>query len=441
VSHSQLFEYHDQINEPLCPTLLSELDQHARQVGGKIGLSLATGAPPFRYYKFHDYAAFAASRACPPDAGGCATGNEIYSPLFFHAHELAHDYVFRAWGGWSTGFLNEGEAVALSCQPLRFVAPTDRPIDVVNSVGWRELLDLSAANSKERDGYVAAGYLVTYLVAHYGWQRLAELHRRVAPGITATDFDRTFSEVFPIAMDQAWSSALDTAGAQPCFKDWLCSATPMTTGEDAPLGCDGQMHKSVTVTDQAGVELSISGGNGEITLVGGCSDAAPSWIELTGAFSTRATHWVNLKPGTYTIADLIATGGPADVVFGGYLPGGFLGSSCATAGAITLDANGDTYVDLLPGVASGWMNIVGGGGQAYVVSNYGISAGPGGALEICDGCAATATCVPLSENSMSTVALGEHAVLHLQNAIVDSGVSGPADPPPYLAFFRQRSGL
>jgi len=38
VSRSQFFEYHDEVDEPLCPTLLSMLDQHVQQIGGKIGL-------------------------------------------------------------------------------------------------------------------------------------------------------------------------------------------------------------------------------------------------------------------------------------------------------------------------------------------------------------------------------------------------------------------
>ena len=48
VSRSELFEYHDQVDEALCPTLLSQLDQHARQIGGLIGLAPKPSDPPFR---------------------------------------------------------------------------------------------------------------------------------------------------------------------------------------------------------------------------------------------------------------------------------------------------------------------------------------------------------------------------------------------------------
>src|SRR5262245_47710699 len=96
VSRSQFFEYHDQVDEALCPTLLARLDQHAQLMGGKIGLSLDSG-DPYRYYKFRDEAAFVAGAgACADYAGGCALGDVVYSTKYFHAHEQAHDYTFRA---------------------------------------------------------------------------------------------------------------------------------------------------------------------------------------------------------------------------------------------------------------------------------------------------------------------------------------------------------
>jgi hypothetical protein len=100
VSRSRFFEYHTQVQEPLCPTLLAWLDRHAEVIGGKIGLALDPD-DPYRYYKFRDAAAFAADSAgCPPENGACALGDAVYSSTPFHAHEQAHDYVFRAWGGW-----------------------------------------------------------------------------------------------------------------------------------------------------------------------------------------------------------------------------------------------------------------------------------------------------------------------------------------------------
>ena len=64
--------------------------------------------------------------------------------------------------------------------------------------------------------------------------------------------EREFAEVYPLSMDQAWSEALGTPGAAPCQKDWQCVTTTMNIGEDASPGCDGEMHRSVSVTDSAG---------------------------------------------------------------------------------------------------------------------------------------------------------------------------------------------
>jgi hypothetical protein len=435
VSRSQVFEYHDQVTEPLCATLLPLLDEHARQVGGAIGFDPRSGDPPIRYYKFRDYDAFQASGECPSDSGGCEGGDALFTPWAFEAHEQAHAYVSRVWGDVSVGLLNEGEAVALSCEPLRFIEPGQRPSDVVGSIGWRDALHLDA---ESRDGYHAAGYFVTHLAERYGWASVGSLHRRVPFDVSAADFEQAFSEVYPIAIDQAWSEALDTPGAHPCFKGWLCGATPMTVGEDAPPACDGQMHRSVTVTDQAGVGLSIHGGNGELTLVKGCADPAPPWIELSGGV-TRATHWVNLTPGTYTLAEMAVFGVPDGVAFQGYLPQGFLADTCDAAGVLPLDDQGDTYLDLLPNeVVSGWIGLSGGEGRAYIAEAFGILSSDTSTpvpVAVCDGCGPEASCVSLfAPSGDGLVTLGQHAVIHFDEALVTRPFTSPADPGPYVLF-------
>jgi hypothetical protein len=431
VSRSQFFEYHDEVDEPLCPSLLSMLDEHALQIGGKIGLTLEPGDARFRYYKFRDANAFLASKDCPPESGGCTDGSAIYTPWPFEPHEQAHDYVFRGWGGFSTQLLNEGEAVALSCEPFRLVAPGQRALDVVGSLDWRNELHLGP----DGNGYVAAGYFVTHLIQHYGLSNLESLHRQVPYDVTPEDFERAFAAVYPVSMDQAWSESLGTAGAQPCLKDWMCSATPMSVGDDAPLACDGQFHRSVTVTDQAGIGLAMHGGNQELTLVAGCADAAPSWTELTG-LNAPSTHWVALAPGTYTLAEMLLVGGPSDVALRGYLPAPFLGQACATAGAAPLGSDGDTFIYPPLGQVSGWIGVSGGAGQTFSVSVFSILDDPtmGSLVELCDGCGATATCVDLSTSP--TVTLGDQAVVHLQNAYVLPASTTPGVPLPYVLFER-----
>src|SRR5262249_39578266 len=145
--------------------------------------------------------------------------------------------------GWSVGLLAEGEAVALSCEPFYALQPGERPRDYLRGpLDWRDLLYLYGDTS---DGYAAAGFFVTYLAQHYGWQKLGELHRRAPPGITAADFEQAFAHVYAVSMDQAWSEALGVHGAPPCQKDWACMATPMAPGEHAGFDCDGEMHRSV----------------------------------------------------------------------------------------------------------------------------------------------------------------------------------------------------
>jgi hypothetical protein len=433
VSHSQFWEYHDRVDEPLCRTLLSLLDRHAQEIAGDIGFTLLPGESPFRYYKFRDSADFNDGQICTRYSAACATGNDVYSPRYFHAHEQTHDYVYRAWGGWSAQLLDEGVAVALSCDPIRFINQGQRPADVLGAPQWRNLLDLSVENSA---GYIAAGYFVTSLVQRYGWPNLAELHRRVPRGVNATDFERIFNDVYPQSLDQSWASAL-SSDAQPCLKDKLCDAIPMAVGEDASVACDGQMHRSVTVTDQGGVELSIHGGNAEITLVQNCGDAAPQWLQLTSA-GAPATHWVSLQPGTYTLLNLIAAGAPEGVAFKGYLPSKFLTAECEDAGTIPLDPQGYTYINMLLGPLNGWIGLTGGGGENYMAYAFGIKtdATTDSVFEICDGCGATSKCVVRhSFDSPISIGLGDHSVLHLRNAVGDHFSTGPQDPGPFLQLY------
>ncbi len=148
VSRSQHFEYHDQVDEPLCPTLLSLLDQHADQIGGKVGLSLAPDDPPFRYYKFRDVDAIRASGRCPANVDACAGEDNVFSVQYFDGHEQVHDYVYRAWGRRSVGLLDEGEAVALTCDPLRYAQAASLPSTIVGNLDWRDVVGLTSSTPR-----------------------------------------------------------------------------------------------------------------------------------------------------------------------------------------------------------------------------------------------------------------------------------------------------
>jgi hypothetical protein len=410
VSRSQFFEYHDRDDEPLCPTLLSMLDQHATQIGGKIGF-VPDPANPIGYYKFHDFADFEQSSGCP-NTGGCATAGGVLSPLFFEAHELAHTYVFRAWGHSATGLIMEGEAVALSCRPGYYFDLSFRPRDVLRNPNWRDLLYLTGTSD---EGYLAAGFWITYLAQHYGWDSVRRLHQRAMPGIAAEDFERAFAAVYPLSMDDAWSAALDTPGALPCQDDWRCMTTPLAVGDRATSECDGEMHRSITVTDQPGIAATIDGTASDVYLRDCANPAAPI-RELFVSLTERTAHFAALSPGTYMIS---TPGARTDLEFSAFLPAGFDAADCSTAGGIALDPAHGTYVDLLPGRAHGWIPIAG-GGRSYGIQTYNLYWNgwpkPSGDVQICDGCDATATCVPLPGVQSGAVPIGDGAVLRLQGA-------------------------
>jgi hypothetical protein len=385
--------------------LLSMLDQNAVQIGGKIGLR-PDPANPTLYFKFRDYKDFAASSGCP-ESGGCSSPDAVYSPDYFSAHELAHTYTFRAWGGHPTGLVIEGEAVALSCDPDYRVPVGYRPRDVLGNPDWRDLIDLFGNSDA---GYSAAGYWISYLTAQYGWDTLRQLHARVPFGISAEDFEREFAHVYPISMDEAWSAALAAPNALPCEDDWRCMATPLAVGERVPGGCDGDMHRSITVTDQPGVVLALGGGYSQL-LLRDCANPASQVYQMFGGPTDRATHFAALPAGTYTLF-----GAPADVELSGPLPSNFNTAPCAAGGGVPLDPAQASTIDLLPGTAYGWIPLSG-GGQSFLVSLDGFIwkgwPSPADGPAICDSCDESATCVPVSNAQQTQVTIGDGAVLRL----------------------------
>jgi hypothetical protein len=409
VNRSQFFEYHDEVEEPLCPTLLDMLDHHAQMIGGKVGLVLDANHP-YRYYKFRDAASFGAqSSGCPSHNGACALGNAIYASTFFHAHEQAHDYVYRAWGGWSDGLLNEGEAVALSCMPFDAIQPGQKASDVIGHVDWRDFLNLHGDLDA---GYAAAGFFVTHLAEHFGWDSVRALHRRISSGASAGDVERAFREVYSISIDQAWSDALDTAGAPPCQRDWRCLATSMAVGEVASPECDGEMHRSIEVGASGGVVLSVSGDDSRL-LLQSCADPAPTTYAVEGgAMGRSTTHWASLPPGTYT---LFPGPLPASVALQSRFEGPLVESTCSATTSLTLDPSARASIDLLPGAFNGWLRLAG-GGHMYDVYPFNLAwngmltAGP---VSICDDCSA-ASCVPLPYGQTTRVLVTDRSVVHFQ---------------------------
>jgi hypothetical protein len=412
VSRSRFFEYHDQAYEPLCPTLLARLDLHAQTIGSKVGLAL-DAHHPYRYFKFRDAAAFAAnSGGCPPDNGACALGDAIYSSTYFHAHEQAHDYAFRAWGGWSDGLINEGQAVAMSCNPFYQLEPGQKPSDLVGKRDWRDLLNL---HGDSNEGYGAAGFFITHLAGRYGWQSVGRLYKSVPRGASAADVARAFAAVFPVSIDEAWAEAQGSVGAAPCQRDWQCMATAMAVGDVARPDCDGEMHRRVEVGAPGGVVLSMVGDDARLRLLA-CADAtAPSYVLEAGGGGQATTHWASLPPGSYT---LFPGPLPASVTLQANFSGALVGGACASAPAVSLDGSGSTSVDLLAGSVDGWMRL-GGGGHSYDVYPYNLfwsdvtTAGP---LSICTDCTA-GSCVAIPYGQTTRVTIGDQSVVRFQGVL------------------------
>jgi hypothetical protein len=429
IHRSRFFEYHTRSDEVLCPTLLERLDEHAQLVGGKVGVRSTD--EKIRYYKYRDVADLAAN---PPDCdtsnGACAVGDAVYSAKPFHAHEQAHTYTFRSWGSYSTGLLNEGEAVGLSCDPFLVLAADLGPRDALrgSSLDWRDLLYLSG---NSRPGYTAAGFFVMHLVERYGWRNVAELHQRVPPGISASDFEREFARVFATSMDQAWASALDMPQAASCQKDWQCNTIPLLAGETATLDCDGEMHRSIPVKDGEAIALRFDARSG-FQLVDCAAAVAPTYLLAANLERPRVTHWLSVPSGSYAIVPG-ETRFPSQVEFRTSLAQGFLAPSCDAAGVVTLDPDGETAIDFLPGavgqaepgsVPSAWIRVAG-GGRTYHVMPVDLSWDTRlatDAIMLCDDCGGAAECRSILFDQITSVAIGDRAVVRLESV--------RAAPPP-----------
>jgi hypothetical protein len=400
ISHSKFWEYHDHSAEPLCPTLLELLDEHTQTVGGKIGLTVEESRP-LRYYRFADKTALAAG--CPSDVAACAYEDAVLAQEPFYAHEQVHTYVARVWGQ-SIGLLNEGEAVALSCDPSSWPLWGLSPRDALDAGDWRSLLYLDGNSSK---GYSAAGYWVTYLARKFGWGKVGELHRRALPGLSADDFAIEFARVFPVSMDRSWSEAL-SGTSPPCDSGWICRGIGMSPGEVARPACDGELHRFLEITHQPGVVLE----HRTPLLLENCADPASPVYELV---PTRyaTTSWVVLPPGTYRIFGEYKA--PSDFTFVSHLPSPFLAADCAQAGKVTLTPNAGTTIDLLPGTVDGCLRLDG-ANQAYKVYLFYVELPATGNVVVCDSTDPGASCIPVPTGSWTTLTIGADATMRLQNA-------------------------
>jgi hypothetical protein len=399
VSHSQHFEYHNEVTEPLCSGLLPLLDRHAEAIGGLLGLSLGQSAQPFAYYRCRD---LETCSAVPEDAGGVAIGDTVISPKYFDTHELAHAYLYRVTGeGAPSGLLREGAAVALSCDHIETLPTT--------SYDWRSLL-----HPKGHAEYTLAGHFVTYLVRDYGVEPFLRFYRAIPQAVTTTDFELEFARFYPISMDRAWQNAI-TPGPfwelKSCLGAWECSAPePLEVGTVATEDCGNGFRRQLTVGSQEG-GVVISHNGGALAVWQTCwEDAGPCLA--VGADNEDTLHWMVMDPGTYSLTSL--SGRKTKVLLAEYIPGRLLGDSCVEAGEVRLDAQARTRINFPKGrKLSGWIRLTGAVGRTYEFLPANLPV-PDGALSLCNGCGPSSTCVPLTLTQPS-VFVAEGSLLQVQN--------------------------
>jgi hypothetical protein len=181
--------------------------------------------------------------------------------------------------------------------------------------------------------------------------------------------------------------------------------------------CDGELHRSIAVTNQAGVVLAV-GGVG-ITLSTGANGGAPLPLEGgEGLNVPRAVHWAGLQTSTYVLTHF-ALPQPAEVDFRAYLTAPLVADSCPSSTVVQLDSVDATVLDLVPGQENGWTR-VSGGGRTYgmALDNLSSTTGPtAGAVDLCDGCGADATCTLIPFGQVTTVVVGDQAAVRLTNVL------------------------
>ena len=95
-------------------TLRSGFCSNAVTLAGNLGIDVNV-LPRVTYFKMRDANEYGARNNAGRDASANANIGFVVSPLPFDEHELLHTITLGAWG-YSAPFLEEGIAVALSCE-------------------------------------------------------------------------------------------------------------------------------------------------------------------------------------------------------------------------------------------------------------------------------------------------------------------------------------
>ncbi len=248
--HSEHFDYLFHPDDAtVCPDVIDSLEQHEALLANYLGIDETT-LPRVTYFKMRDDGEYV-DRAIVGESGAESGPRYVVSPMPFDEHELMHTITLGAWG-YSSRFLMEGIATALSCEPSA-VEVTNQPYtnwwalddtipyesnpaelalyDGKNILTIEQLYDLGATGSA---GYAAAGAVTTYLIDSAGVDKFRQLWASVSESASATNLSAALQNIYGFSLDDVWQT-LQTTRHRPCAPVWMCSLPPITNNEQGTL--------------------------------------------------------------------------------------------------------------------------------------------------------------------------------------------------------------
>jgi hypothetical protein len=249
--HSAHFDYLFHADDTtVCPDVMDSLEQHESLLASYLGID-ESSLPRVTYFKLRDKNEYDARNDSVAGAEANAGPTFVVSPVPFDEHELMHTITLGAWGA-SSHFLEEGIAVALSCQPAAVevtnapynnwatsndtIPYESNPTHVALYTGntkatISQLYDIYASGSP---GYAVAGSVATYLVDSAGVERFRQLWGAVSSSTSEADFSVALRNTYGFSLEEVWQT-LQTTRHRPCAPVWMCSLPQITNDERGTL--------------------------------------------------------------------------------------------------------------------------------------------------------------------------------------------------------------
>jgi hypothetical protein len=247
--HSAHFDYLFHADDTtVCPDVMDSLEQHQALLASYLGVDEDT-LPRVTYFKMGDAKEYHERSTFGETAGGNAGQDFVVSSLPFDEHELTHTITLGGWGP-SVLFLEEGIAVALSCDPAgieltnqpysHWVASNDaipyesNPAYVALYTGNTSPTIGQLFDVNSTAGYAAAGAVTTYLIDSADVEKFRRLWASVSSSSSEADFSVALWNIYGFSLDEVWQT-LQTTRHRPCAPVWMCSLPPITNHEQGTL--------------------------------------------------------------------------------------------------------------------------------------------------------------------------------------------------------------